>query len=340
MNELEIHEMFMQRCIEIAKKNSNNYYPNPSVGALIVKNNKIISEGCTSNYGGSHAEVNAISSIKNKSDLINSTIYVTLEPCSHYGKTPPCSKLIIESGIKKAVIGCADNSSKVNGKGISMLKNNGVDVISNVLEEDCIKLHRNFLHFNKYKKPYIILKWAQTKNGYVAPKSKIKVSPVYITSKSSRQIVHKWRSEEQAILVGFNTIIQDNPKLTTRMVKGGNPIRIVVCDDRKIVKKFNVFNDEAETIIINLDSCNKNISEAKKICDDLFKNNIISVIVEGGPKTLNYFLMENLWDEARIFIGEKEFSNGIKAPEIELKNSLFKLIDNDKLYIIENEYNQ
>ena len=162
----------------------------------------------------------------------------------------------------------------------------------------------------------------------------------YITSKSSRQIVHKWRSEEQAILVGFNTIIQDNPKLTTRMVKGSNPIRIVVCDDRKIVKKFNVFNDEAETIIINLDSCNKNISEAKKICDDLFKNNIISVIVEGGPKTLNYFLMENLWDEARIFIGEKEFSNGIKAPEIELKNSLFRLIDNDKLYIIENEYNQ
>ena len=151
MNELEIHEMFMQRCIEIAKKNSNNYYPNPSVGALIVKNNKIISEGCTSDYGGNHAEVNAISSVKNKSDLINSTIYVTLEPCSHYGKTPPCSKLIIESGIKKAVIGCADNSSKVNGKGISMLKNNGVDVISNVLEEDCIKLHRNFLHFNKYK---------------------------------------------------------------------------------------------------------------------------------------------------------------------------------------------
>jgi diaminohydroxyphosphoribosylaminopyrimidine deaminase/5-amino-6-(5-phosphoribosylamino)uracil reductase len=238
------------------------------------------------------------------------------------------------------VIGCLDPNEKVNGKGIAKLKASGCEVITEFESELCNRHHKRFLTFFKKKRPYIILKWAQTKNGYVAPKSKIKESPVYITNKSSRQIVHKWRSEEQAILVGFNTIIQDNPKLTTRMVKGSNPIRIVVCDDRKIVKKFNVFNDEAKTIIINLDSCNKNISEAKKICDELFKNNIISVIIEGGPKTLNYFIMENLWDEARIFIGEKEFSNGIKAPEIELKNSLFRLIDNDKLYIIENEYNQ
>ena len=310
------------------------------VGCVIVLNDKIIGEGYTSPFGGAHAEVNAINSVINKEDLKNSTLYVTLEPCNHYGKTPPCCDLIINYKIPKVVIGCLDPNEKVNGKGIAKLKASGCEVITEFESELCNRHHKRFLTFFKKKRPYIILKWAQTNNGYVAPKSKIKESPVYITSKSSRQIVHKWRSEEQAILVGFNTIIQDNPKLTTRMVKGGNPIRIVVCDDRKIVKKFNVFNDEAETIIINLDSCNKNISEAKKICDDLFKNNIISVIVEGGPKTLNYFLMENLWDEARIFIGEKEFSNGIKAPEIELKNSLFKLIDNDKLYIIENEYNQ
>ena len=310
------------------------------VGCVIVLNDKIIGEGYTSPFGGAHAEVNAINSVANKEDLKNSTLYVTLEPCNHYGKTPPCCDLIINYKIPKVVIGCLDPNEKVNGKGIAKLKASGCEVITEFESELCNRHHKRFLTFFKKKRPYIILKWAQTKNGYVAPKSKIKESPVYITSKSSRQIVHKWRSEEQAILVGFNTIIQDNPKLTTRMVKGGNPIRIVVCDDRKIVKKFNVFNDEAETIIINLDSCNKNISDAKKICDDLFKNNIISVIVEGGPKTLNYFLMENLWDEARIFIGEKEFSNGIKAPEIELKNSLFKLIDNDKLYIIENEYNQ
>ena len=310
------------------------------VGCVIVLNDKIIGEGYTSPFGGAHAEVNAINSVINKEDLKNSTLYVTLEPCNHYGKTPPCCDLIINYKIPKVVIGCLDPNEKVNGKGIAKLKASGCEVITEFESELCNRHHKRFLTFFKKKRPYIILKWAQTKNGYVAPKSKIKESPVYITSKSSRQIVHKWRSEEQAILVGFNTIIQDNPKLTTRMVKGGNPIRIVVCDDRKIVKKFNVFNDEAETIIINLDSCNKNISEAKKICDDLFKNNIISVIVEGGPKTLNYFLMENLWDEARIFIGEKDFSNGIKAPEIELKNSLFKLIDNDKLYIIENEYNQ
>jgi len=310
------------------------------VGCVIVLNDKIIGEGYTSPFGGAHAEVNAINSVANKEDLKNSTLYVTLEPCNHYGKTPPCCDLIINYKIPKVVIGCLDPNEKVNGKGIAKLKASGCEVITEFESELCNRHHKRFLTFFKKKRPYIILKWAQTKNGYVAPKSKIKESPVYITSKSSRQIVHKWRSEEQAILVGFNTIIKDNPKLTTRMVKGSNPIRIVVCDDRKIVKKFNVFNDEAETIIINLDSCNKNISEAKKICDDLFKNNIISVIVEGGPKTLNYFLMENLWDEARIFIGEKEFINGIKAPEIELKNSLFRLIDNDKLYIIENEYNQ
>lgn len=310
------------------------------VGCVIVLNNKIIGEGYTSPFGGAHAEVNAINSVANKEDLKNSTLYVTLEPCNHYGKTPPCCDLIINYKIPKVVIGCLDPNEKVNGKGIAKLKASGCEVITEFESELCNRHHKRFLTFFKKKRPYIILKWAQTKNGYVAPKSKIKESPVYITSKSSRQIVHKWRSEEQAILVGFNTIIQDNPKLTTRMVKGGNPIRIVVCDDRKIVKKFNIFNDEAETIIINLDSINKNISNAKKICDTLFKNNIISVIVEGGPKTMNYFLMENLWDEARIFIGEKEFSNGIKAPEIELKNSLFKLIDNDKLYIIENENNQ
>lgn len=310
------------------------------VGCVIVLNDKIIGEGYTSPFGGAHAEVNAINSVINKEDLKNSTLYVSLEPCSHHGKTPPCCDLIINYKIPKVVIGCLDPNEKVNGKGIAKLKASGCEVITEFESELCNRHHKRFLTFFKKKRPYIILKWAQTKNGYVAPKSKIKESPVYITNKSSRQIVHKWRSEEQAILVGFNTIIQDNPKLTTRMVKGSNPIRIVVCDDRRIVKKFNVFNDEAETIIINLDSCNKNISEAKKICDELFKNNIISVIIEGGPKTLNYFIMENLWDEARIFIGEKEFSNGIKAPEIELKNSLFRLIDNDKLYIIENEYNQ
>ena len=310
------------------------------VGCVIVFNDKIIGEGYTSPFGGAHAEVNAINSVENKEDLKSATLYVTLEPCNHYGKTPPCCDLIIKYKIPKIVIGCLDPNEKVNGKGIAKLKASGCEVITEFESELCNRHHKRFLTFFKKKRPYIILKWAQTKNGFVAPTKKTKESPVYITNKLSRQIVHKWRSEEQAILVGFNTIIQDNPILTTRMVKGNNPIRIVVCDDRKISKKFNVFNGEAETIIINLDSYNKNISEAKKICDELLKNNINSVIVEGGPKTLNYFIKENLWDEARIFISEKEFNNGIKAPEIEFNNSLFSLIDNDKLYIIENEYNQ
>ena len=310
------------------------------VGCVIVFNDKIIGEGYTSPFGGAHAEVNAINSVENKDDLKSATLYVTLEPCNHYGKTPPCCDLIIKYKIPKIVIGCLDPNEKVNGKGIAKLKASGCEVITEFESELCNRHHKRFLTFFKKKRPYIILKWAQTKNGFVAPTNKTKESPVYISNKLSRQIVHKWRSEEQAILVGFNTIIQDNPILTTRMVKGNNPIRIVVSDDRKIEKKFNVFNDEAETIIINLDSHNKNISKAKKICDELFKNNIISVLVEGGPKTLNNFIMENLWDEARVFIGEKEFNNGIKAPEIKLNNSLFRLIDNDKLYIIRNEYNQ
>ena len=329
MNELEIHEMFMQRCIEIAKKNSNNYYPNPSVGALIVKNNKIISEGCTSDYGGNHAEVNAISSVKNKSDLINSTIYVTLEPCSHYGKTPPCSKLIIESGIKKAVIGCVDNSSKVNGKGISMLKNNGVDVISNVLEEDCIKLHRNFLHFNKYKKPYIILKWAKSKDQFIAPFEKKEIKSFNVSSLESRQLVHKWRSEEHAILVGYQTVKDDNPKLTTRHISGRNPLRIVLDKKKSLESSFNVFNNESKTIVID----NYLKDSPFSICKKLFELNVQSLIVEGGKKTLELFINNDCWDEARIFENENLLKSGIKSPSIKGILKTEKKVGKDKLKI-------
>ena len=205
------------------------------VGCEIVLNDKIIGEGYTSPFGGAHAEVNAINSVINKEDLKNSTLYVTLEPCNHYGRTPPCCDLIINYKIPKVVIGCLDPNEKVNGKGIAKLKASGCEVITELESELCNRHHKRFLTFFKKKRPYIILKWAQTKNGFVAPTTKIKKSPVYITNKSSRQIVHKWRSEEQAILVGFNTINKDNPKLTTRMVKGSNPIRIVVCEDRKSV---------------------------------------------------------------------------------------------------------
>ena len=309
------------------------------VGCVIVLNKKIIGEGYTSPFGGSHAEVNAINSVKNKEILKKATLYVTLEPCCHHGKTPPCSDLIIHYKIPRVVIGCLDPNVKVNGRGIAKLRANGCEVITEFEIEICAEHHKRFLTYHTKNRPYIILKWAQTRNGFVAPKIKMNNSPEWITSMSSRKIVHKWRSEEQAIMVGANTIIQDNPSLTTRHVKGNNPVRIVISDNRKIPSKFNVFNNDAETHIININNFEKDSDVAKQICDELFKKNINSIIVEGGPRTLQYFIDESLWDEARIFVGDKEFNDGIKSPKFDLKDSKIKSIGKDKLLLIRNKSN-
>ena len=309
------------------------------VGCVIVLNKKIIGEGYTSPFGGSHAEVNAINSVKNKEVLKKATLYVTLEPCSHHGKTPPCSDLIIHYKIPRVVIGCLDPNVKVNGSGITKLRSSGCKVITEFESEICKEHHKRFLTYHTKNRPYIILKWAQTRNGLVAPKIKINNSPEWITSMSSRKIVHKWRSEEQAIMVGANTIIQDNPNLTTRHVKGNNPVRIVIADNRKIPAEYNVFNNDAETHIINVNNFEKDSDIAKQICDELFKKNINSIIIEGGPRTLQYFIDESLWDEARIFIGEKEFNDGIKSPKFNLKDSKIKSIGKDKLLLIRNKSN-
>ena len=309
------------------------------VGCVIVLNKKIIGEGYTSPFGGSHAEVNAINSVKNKEILKKATLYVTLEPCCHHGKTPPCSDLIIHYKIPRVVIGCLDPNLKVNGRGIAKLRASGCEVITEFESEICAEHHKRFLTYHTKNRPYIILKWAQTRNGFVAPKIKINNSPEWITSMSSRKIVHKWRSEEQAIMVGANTIIQDNPSLTTRHVKGNNPVRIVISDNRKIPSKFNVFNNDAETHIININNFEKDTDMAKQICDELFKKNINSIIIEGGPRTLQYFIDESLWDEARIFVGYKEFNDGIKSPKFDLKDSKIKSIGKDKLLLIRNKSN-
>jgi len=330
----------MNRCVEIAKNGLGNTAPNPMVGCVIVLNKKIIGEGYTSPFGGSHAEVNAINSVKNKESLKKATLYVTLEPCSHHGKTPPCSDLIIHYKIPKVVIGCLDPNVKVNGRGIAKLRDSGCEVVTEFESKMCTEHHKRFLTYHTKNRPYIILKWAQTKNGFVAPKIKINNSPEWITSMYSRKIVHKWRSEEQAIMVGANTIIQDNPNLTTRHVKGSNPIRVVISDNRKIPAKSNVFNNDTETHIININNFDKDSDTAKQICDELFKKNINSIIIEGGPRTLQYFIDENLWDEARIFVGEKEFNNGIKSPKFDLKDSKIKYIGKDKLLLIRNNSNQ
>lgn len=308
------HETYIKRCIHIAKNGLGNTAPNPMVGCVIVHNNTIIAEGFTSPFGGNHAEVNAINSVNDKAILKAATLYVTLEPCSHFGKTPPCSDLIIKHQIPNVVIGCIDDNPKVAGKGISKLKASGCNVTVGILEDECKAHHKRFFTFHNKKRPYIILKWAETQDGFIAPATKENNKPVWITNTFSRQLVHKWRAEEQAILVGTNTVIEDNPSLTVRDWTGNNPIRVVIDKDEKLNKAYSVFNLEAETLKITPKTINFNKPVAHEICSYLHNNNINSVIIEGGAQTLQTFINENLWDEARVFSGNAIFKTGIKAP--------------------------
>ena len=324
------HETYIKRCIEIAKNGLGSTRPNPMVGSIIVYNNQIISEGYTSTYGGNHAEVNAIHDVKDKSLLKKATLYVTLEPCSHFGKTPPCSDLILKHKIPNVVIGCLDDNPKVAGKGIEKLKNSGCNVTIGVLENECKSHHKRFFTCHNKKRPYIILKWAESTDGFIAPKTKDEQKPVWITNKYSRQLVHKWRTEEQDILVGTNTVLQDNPSLTVRDWTGENPIRVVLDKHLKLPKDASVFDGKAQTIVISENSKNEkrkldnrnsefidwNLKQtiAQQICNVLHKNNISSVIIEGGTQTLQTFIDENIWDEARVFTGHTPFEEGTKAP--------------------------
>ena len=334
---MNIHEKYIKRCIEIAKNGLGTTRPNPMVGCVIVLNNNIIGEGFTSKYGGPHAEVNAINAVQDKALLKKATLYVTLEPCSHFGKTPPCSDLIIAHEIPNIVIGCIDEHEKVAGKGIEKLKNAGCHVIVGVLEKECKMHHKRFFTFHNKKRPYIILKWAETKDGFISPETKKESKPVWITNEYSRQLVHKWRAEEQAILVGFNTVFQDNPSLTVRDWTGENPIRIVIDKEYTLSKNYSIFNNDAKTIIIGKNDIDFADNIAKQICDILFENNIISVIIEGGAKTLQTFIDENLWDEARIFTGKISFKQGTKSPnvseklvsETKIKEDILKIYIND-----------
>ncbi|MBC2845486.1 bifunctional diaminohydroxyphosphoribosylaminopyrimidine deaminase/5-amino-6-(5-phosphoribosylamino)uracil reductase RibD [Winogradskyella flava] len=330
------HEFYIKRCLQLAKNGLGTTRPNPMVGAVIVWDEKIIGESYTSPYGGNHAEVNAINAVKDKSLLRQSTIYVTLEPCSHFGKTPPCSDLIIEHKIPEVVIGCVDDNPEVAGKGIARLKASGCNVIVGVLEEACKKHHQRFFTFHNKKRPYIILKWAETKDGFIAPKTKQLKKPVWITNKYSRQLVHRWRAEEQAILIGTNTVLEDKPSLTVRDWKGQNPIRVVLDRESKLDNTLKVFDNRAKTIRITDKDINFESPLAIQICKLLYKNNINSIIIEGGSKTLQTFIDEDLWDEARIFTGAAEFQDGIKAPKLSGQLMSESGIDNDILKIYAN----
>ena len=319
-------EFYITRCIELAKKATGKTYPNPLVGSVIVHNGEIIGEGFHEKAGENHAEINAINSVENKELLKNSTIYVSLEPCSHFGKTPPCANKLKEIGFKKVVIGAMDSHEKVNGKGKQILENSGIKVVSGVLEMECKDLNKRFFTFHQKKRPFIILKWAESADGFLDKDFK----PTQIGNPLTKQFVHTLRSEEHAILVGTNTALTDNPSLTTREISGRNPMRILIDFELKVPQNFNIYNDESETLIFN---SIKNSEEGnvkfitiekenflQNLMEKLYENQIQSVIVEGGSFTLQQFIEANLWDETIIIKNENLIlENGTKAPEFGFK---------------------
>ena len=342
---MQNEEFFLKKCIKIARLGIGSVSPNPMVGSVIVYKGEVIGEGYHEKYGSDHAEVNAINSVKDKSLLSKSTLYVNLEPCSHFGKTPPCSDLIIKYKIPKVVIGCMDTYSEVDGTGIDKMRNAGIEVKVGIVEKLCRDLNKRFFTFHEKKRPYIILKWAESKDGFIAPKNQ--TEPFWMTSNKSKKLVHKWRSEEDSILVGRITAEKDNPSLTVRESTGKNPIRLVIDKNLRLSKNLNLFNSESKTIIFNeikSDNLSRNNyikinfnNMINNILKELYKQKIQSVIIEGGAKTLQSFIDENIWDEARIFTTDKKLENGVKSPIIKGKKISEIQIDTDCLKIILND---
>lgn len=346
---MKLHEKYISRCIQLAKNGLGTTYPNPLVGSVIVLNDRIIGEGWHYKAGEPHAEVNAIVSVHDKSSLKKATIYVSLEPCSHYGKTPPCADLIIESGIKKVVIGSMDPNPKVAGKGVKKLMEASCDVVVGVLEKECDELNKRFFTFHQKKRPYIFLKWAQTADGYISPKNETRkeTKPVWITNEYSRQLVHKMRAEEAAILVGTNTAIQDNPSLTVRDWAGNNPIRLVIDKNLKIPADYSLLDGQTKTFVFNEKKSSEKgnttllkIDFSKEIMPQIvsvtYQKGLQSVIIEGGAKTLQSFIDLNLWDEAHVFSGNSSFGEGVKAPSFQGYLISEERIKDDTLKIFKN----
>jgi diaminohydroxyphosphoribosylaminopyrimidine deaminase/5-amino-6-(5-phosphoribosylamino)uracil reductase len=337
-------EIYMKRCLELAALGLGKTYPNPMVGSVIVHGGKVIGEGWHKKAGEAHAEVNSVNSVVDKSLLKEATIYVNLEPCAHFGKTPPCASLITKHKIPNVVIGCIDTFSKVSGKGVTMLKEAGVKVKVGVLEKECLESHKRFFTFHQKKRPYIILKWAETSDGFIAPLVQEEGKPFWITSPESKKLVHKWRTEEASILVGTNTAEKDNPALTARLWNGCQPLRIVLDRTLRLNDNLQVFDESIKTVVFT-EKLKTSTSRTKyiqtdfsklheNILNELYKRNIHSVIIEGGRETLQAFINESLWDEARVFVGEERLVNGILAPVLNTNPKSEERISKDilKLY--------
>lgn len=346
---MNFDEKYLLRCLELAKNGLGNVAPNPMVGCVIVFDGKIIGEGYHQEYGKAHAEVNAIHSVKDKSLLKRSTLYVNLEPCAHFGKTPPCANLIVEHHIPRVVIGCVDSFSEVSGKGIEKLKNAGIDVSVGVLEKESLELNKRFFTFHNKKRPYIILKWAETKDGFIDVERITEIAGQtnnevdnWITSPLSKQLVHKWRSEESAIMVGTNTALNDNPQLNVREWKGKNPTRVVVDLHDRLPQNLYVFDKSVPTLVFSLTKQEQEnnltfvkINDSKnliqEVLNELYKRNIQSIIIEGGATLLQSFIDQNLWDEARVFVGNNYFKKGLNAPVLNGNLVAKQIIDSDDL---------
>ena len=299
----------MQRCIQLAKCGEMGAAPNPMVGAVIVYNDTIIGEGYHRRCGGPHAEVNAIRSVRNESLLKESTIYVSLEPCSHYGKTPPCADLIIEKQIPRVVVGCMDPFAKVNGQGIKKLRDAGVEVVVGVLEKECLELNRKFITFHRHHRPWVMLKWAQSEDGFMDAQRQAGEEPVKFSSAFTQTLVHRMRAMSQAIMVGTNTVLLDNPTLTTRMWEGPNPLRVTIDRNGVLPDSVHLKDGKVPTVIYE-------DGDLKQILDDLYKRGVQSLLVEGGAQLIQRFIDSDLWDEARVEVAPITLRNGVSVPKM------------------------
>lgn len=344
MNFSQADKMFMGRALQLAELVCIDVVPNPMVGAVIVVDDRVIGEGYHQKYGEAHAEVNAINSVQDKDLLKRATIYVSLEPCSHFGKTPPCADLIVKHQFKRVVIACQDTFSKVSGKGIERIRNAGIQVDVGLMEKEAREINKRFFTYHEKKRPYVILKWAQTKDGFMDRDSEDREEGVnWITQTETKLFVHKWRSEEQAIMVGWRTIANDNPQLNVRAVEGTSPHRFVIDPECNSPEDSIVFNDGNKTTVLVKKNRYKNLPDSVEIVEldsinpasileVIYNKQFLSVFIEGGSTTLSYFIASELWDEARLFEGDVLFKRGLKAPEINLKPTQTKKFGKDTLY--------
>jgi len=338
------------RCLQLARLGAGSVSPNPMVGSVIVHREKIIGEGFHQKYGEAHAEVNAVNAVSNHELLKECTLYVTLEPCAHHGLTPPCSDLIVEKQIPHVVIGTVDPFSEVAGKGIEKLKRAGIKVELGILEDECRELNKRFFTFHEKKRPYIILKWAQTQDGFIDFERTTADfgQPTWITGSLALRLVHKIRSEEDAILVGTVTAEKDNPSLTVRHWAGRNPLRLLTDNKLRLPNSLHLFDHSEKTIVFNsVKNATENSMEYVKVdfsenlipqlLEQLHQKNILSVIVEGGRQLLETFISSGFWDEAHVFTGKKFFHNGIHAPAFQGLLTANETLDNDELFVFRNQ---